>query len=175
MFFILHKKITIKKASESQNTNMDTEILQKLDEVLSRLTSLGQTFKSTSYQYPHQVNVTSPTYKMDTNYKSVTSNAKDQNTKRDFSTLRFAIQCYNCQGYGYIAANGSSSVKVTKVRELPVINPEPLPPLLSIPIVVCSDRQPLPPLLPTLSPVRVAIDKLSIIELEFDFEEFFIR
>jgi len=38
----LHQKITIKrkKASESQTTNMDTEILQKIDEVLSRLTSL---------------------------------------------------------------------------------------------------------------------------------------
>ena len=39
-----------KKASEA---NMETQILQKLDEVLNRLTSLGQAFKSISYQYAH--------------------------------------------------------------------------------------------------------------------------
>ena len=39
----MHKKHNNnkKEASEFQTTNMDTEILQKLDEVLSRLTSLG--------------------------------------------------------------------------------------------------------------------------------------
>ena len=107
---------------------MDTEILQKQDEVLSRLTSLGQEFKSTSYQYPHQVNVTTLAYKMNTKYKSVTSNAKHQNAKRDFSTFHPAIQCYNRQGYGHVAANCQSPVKVTKVREPLVTNPEPLPP-----------------------------------------------
>ena len=89
---------------------MDAEVLQKLDEILSRLTSLGQAFKSTSYQYPHQVNVTLLAYKMDTKCKSITSNAEDQNTKRDFSTIRPAIQCYNCQGYEHVAVNCPSLV-----------------------------------------------------------------
>jgi len=152
---------------------MDTEILQKLDEVLSHLTSLGQAFKSTSYQYPHQINVTTLAYKMDTKCKSVTSNTKDQNTKRDFSTLRPAIQCYTCQGYGHVVANCPSSVKVAKVRKLPVTNPEPCPSLLSTPYwVVCSDRQPLPPLLSTSTPVRVVICKLHVINTESDSEEF---
>ena len=152
---------------------MEIEILQNLDEVLSRLTSLGQAFKSTSYQYPHQVNVTTLVYKMDTKYKSVTSNTKVQNTKRDFSTLHPAIQYYNCQSYGHVAANYSSPVKVARIRELSVTNPKPLPPLLPTPtVIVFSACQPLPPLLPILSPFIVVIDKLSITESEFDSEEF---
>jgi len=143
---------------------------------LSRLTSLGQAFKSTSYQYPHQVNVTTLVYKMDTKYKSVTSNTKVQNTKRDFSTLRPAIQYYNCQSYGHVAANYSSPVKVARIRELSVTNPKPLPPLLPTPtVIVFSACQPLPPLLPTPSPIRVVIDKMHVTNTESDFEEFIYK
>ena len=39
---------------------------------------------------------------MNTNDKSAESNAKDENTKRDFSTLSHIIKCYNCQGYGML-------------------------------------------------------------------------
>ena len=42
-------------------------------------------------------------------------------------------------------------------------------------VVVCSGRQPLPPLLPTPSPVRVTIDKLSVTNTESDFEELIYR
>jgi len=52
------------------------------------------TFKSTLYQYSQQGNTQIPAYKMDT---------KGQNNKRDFSTLRSAIQCNKCQGYGHAA------------------------------------------------------------------------
>jgi len=59
--------------------------------------------------------------------------------------------------------------KPAKVKKPPVTNLETLPPLLPAPTaVVCPDHQPLPPLLPTLNPVRVAIDKLFIIESEFE-------
>ena len=52
------------------------------------------------------------------------------------------------------------------------MNSETFPPLLPTPtVVVCSGRQPLPLLL-TLSPVRVAIDKLSLTESDSDSEEF---
>jgi len=78
-------------ASEPQTANMNSEILQKLDEILIHMTNLGQAFKSTSYQYPHQGNVKAPSYKMDTKGKNVTSNIKDQNAKRDFTTLRPTI------------------------------------------------------------------------------------
>ena len=84
---------------------------------------------------------------MDTKDKSVICNAKGQNTKRDFFTLRPAIQCNKCEGYGHVAVICSSPVKV---KEPPVTNPESLPPLLSTPtVVVYSSRQPLPPLLST--------------------------
>jgi len=49
------------------------------------------TFKSTSYQYSHQSNTQMPAYKMNIKDKSVTSNAKGQNTKTNFSTFRSAI------------------------------------------------------------------------------------
>ena len=66
---------------------------------------------------------------MDTKDKSITSNAKVQNTKRDFSTLRLIIQCNKCQGYGHDVVTCPSLVKVVKVKKPPVTNPETLPPL----------------------------------------------
>ena len=83
------------------------------------------------------------------------------------------IQGNKCQGYGHIAVNCPTPVKVTKVKKPPVTNPEPLPPLLPTPsVVICSDRQHLSPLLPTSSPVRVVIDKLYVTNTESDSEEF---
>jgi len=110
---------------------------------------------------------------MDIKDKSVTSNAKGQNAKRDFSTLCPAIQCNKCQGYGYDVVIYPSLTKVVKVKKPHVTNPETLPPLLPTPtVVVYSCCQPLSPLLPTQSPLKIVIDKLSITESEFDCEEF---
>ena len=69
-------------------------------------------FMSTSYQFPHQGNAQTPTYKVDVEDKSVESNAKDKNTERDFSTLSPIVQCYNCQCYAHFAANCLSPVKI---------------------------------------------------------------
>ena len=81
------------------------------------------------------------------------------------------IQGNKCQGYGHVAVNCPTPVKITKVKKLPVTNPEPLPPLLPTPsVVVCSGRQHLPPLLPTSSPVRVVIDKLHVTNTKSDSE-----
>ena len=63
-------------------------------------------------------------------------------------------------------------VIVTKVKKSSDTNLEFLPLLLPTPtVVVCSGHQPLLPLLPTPSPVRVTIDKLSVTNMEFDSEE----
>jgi len=110
---------------------------------------------------------------MDIKDKRVTSNAKGQNTKRDFSTLRPAIHCYNCQDYGYVAANCPCPVKAVEVRKSPVINLEPHPSLLSTPVVIVySGCQPLPSLLSTPSPLRVSFDKLNFINTDSDSKEF---
>ena len=50
-------------ASEPQTSNMNSEILQKLEEILILMITCGQAFKFTSYQYPHQGNVKTPAYK----------------------------------------------------------------------------------------------------------------
>ena len=81
------------------------------------------TFKSTSYQYSHQSNTQTPAYKMDIKDKSVTSNAKRQNTKRNFFTLRPAIQCNKCQGYEHVVIC-SNPIKVAKVRKPLETHPE---------------------------------------------------
>jgi len=109
--------------------DITSKILQKLDEILSCITRLDQSFKSTSY--------------------------------------RPAIQYNKCQGYGHVAVNCPNSIKVTKVKEPSFINPKSLPLLLSIPtVIVYSDRQPLPPLLPSPSLVRIVIDKLPVTNIE---------
>jgi len=105
---------------------------------------------------------------MDTK-KNVTSNAKGQNPKRDFSTLRPAIQCNKCQSYRHANVISPSPVKVAKVREPLITNPELLPPSLLTP---SPSRQHFPPLLPTPSPFIIAINKLSISEPESDSEKF---
>jgi len=87
-----------------------------------------------------------------------------ESSDRDFSKLSPTIKRYKCQGYGHVAATCPTPVKVAQVRELPVTNPEPLPPLLqtqpsSLPllstptVIVYFDRRLLPPLLLTPSPV----------------------
>ena len=90
---------------------------------MNRLTSVEQVFKPTSYQYPHQSNPQTPVYKVDTKDKSIESNAKGKNTERDFSKLRFAIQCNKCQGYWHVAAICPSPIKVN-IDELPVTESE---------------------------------------------------
>ena len=96
-----------------------------------------------------------------------------ESSDRDYSKLSPTIKCYKCQGYGHVAANCPTPVKVHQVREPPVTNSELLPPLLSTPpsplpllstptVIVCFDRRPLPLLLPTPSPVITEIvDVLS--------------
>ena len=57
-----------------------------------------------------------------------------------------------CQGYGHVAANCLSPVKVAKVTKPPVTNSESLPPLLLTPtVIVCFGHLLLPPLLPITS------------------------
>ena len=73
---------------------------------------------------------------MDIKDKNVTSNAKGQNTKRDFSTLHPVIQCNKYQCYEHVDVICSSSVKVVKVKEPPVMNSETFPPLLPTPTTV---------------------------------------
>jgi len=78
----------------------------------------GLKFKSTSYQYPHQVHTQKPAYKMNTNDKSTKSSAKGKNTDRDFSTLSPIIKCYNCQGYEHVAANCSTQFKIAIIDRI---------------------------------------------------------
>ena len=106
---------------------MDTnsKIHQKLDEILIRMTSLGQAFNSTSYQYSQQGNVKAPTHKVGTKDKGIESNTKVKTTENDFSTLHPTIQCNKCQGYGHVAVIYPSPVKVTKVKGPLVTNLEP--------------------------------------------------
>jgi len=92
---------------------------------------------------------------------------------RDYSKLSPTIKCYKCQGYGHVAANCPTPVKAPQVREPPVTNSEPLPPLLptspsSLPllltptVIVCSGHQHLPPLLLTPTPmITELVDVLS--------------
>jgi len=83
---------------------------------------------------------------------------------RDYSKFSPTIKCYKCQGYGCVASNYPTPVKVPQIREPPVINSEPLPLLLSTPpsplsllsthtVIVCSGHQHLPTLLPTPTPM----------------------
>jgi len=95
-----------------------------------------------------------------------------ESSDRDYSKLSLTIKCYKCQGYGHVAANYLTIVKVAEVRE-PVTNSEPLPPLLPKPpsplpllstptVIVCSGRQHLLPLLPTSIPmITKLVDVLS--------------
>ena len=72
--------------------------------------------------------------------------------QRDLFKISPIIKCYKCEWYVYVAANCPTPIRVSKVREPPVTNPELFPSLQSTStVIVCSSNQPLPPLLPTLS------------------------
>ena len=102
-----------------------------------------------------------------------TTSVIKESSDRDYSKLSPTIKCYKCQGYGHVAANCPTLIKVAQVRKPPVINSEPLPLLLPTPpsplyllstptVIVCSDRQHLPPLLPTPTPmITELVDVLS--------------
>jgi len=83
------------------------------------------TFKSTFCQYPEHVHTQRPAYKVDTNDKSTESNAKGKNTERDFSTLSRIIKCYNCQGYGHVAANCPIPFKIAIIDKVFIEAPKP--------------------------------------------------
>jgi len=90
----------------------------KLDYTFRSQNHQAWIFKSTSYQYPHQVHAQTPTYKIETKDKSVKSNAKGKNTIRDF------FKCYKCQNYGHVAAICPTPVRVA-FNKLPATNTEP--------------------------------------------------
>ena len=125
------------------------------------------TFKSISYQYSHQGNTQTPAYKMDTKVKSVTSNAKGQSTKRDFSTFVLQSSVTNVKVMDMLLhismpsqSRQSQGATCNESRDLPLLLPTPI-------VVVFSCCQ-LLPLLLTPSPVRVAINTLSITIKEFE-------
>jgi len=102
-----------------------------------------------------------------------TTSVIKESSDRDYSKLSLTIKCYKCQGYGHVAANCPTPIKVAHVREPPLTNSEPLPPLLPTPpsslsllstptVIVCYGRQHLPPLLPTPTPmITELVDVLS--------------
>ena len=71
---------------------------------------------------PISGNSQTPTHKVDIKDKDVKSNTEDKSTERDFFKFSPIIKCYKCQGYGYVAANYSSPVKVAIDKELCVTN-----------------------------------------------------
>ena len=92
------------------------------------------TFKSTFCQYLHQVHTQRPAYKVDTKDKSVESNANGKNTKKDFFTLSPIIKCYNCQGYGHVAANYPTPFKIAIIGRVFIEAPS---------LIALSPRKPL--------------------------------
>jgi len=50
---------------------------------------------------------------MVTNGKSVKKNTKGKDIEKKSSKISLTIKCYKCQGYGHIATNCSSPVRIT--------------------------------------------------------------
>ena len=91
-------------------------------------------FKSTSCHYPHQVYTHRLAYKVDTSDKSAKSNIKGKTTERDFSTLSPINKCYNCQGYGHVAANYPTPFKIAIIGRVFIEAPS---------LIALSPRKPL--------------------------------
>ena len=108
-------KREITELKEAYALVQDLDIL-KLSHAFRRQKHEAPTFKSTSCQYPHQVHAQRPAYKVDTNDKSAESNAKDKNTKRDFSTLSHIIKCYKYQAYGHVALSVQPRLELLSIN-----------------------------------------------------------
>jgi len=78
-----------------------------------------QTTKLTSSQYPNFFQGQTSTHKANTKDKSVEN--KGKGIDRKFSKLTSTIKCYKCQGYGHVAANCSSAVKITFFYRVPEV------------------------------------------------------
>ena len=76
-----------------------------------------QTTKPHSSSYSNCLQSQTSTHKADSKDKSVDNKGKD--TDKEISKLTLTIKCYKCQGYGHVAANCSSPVKITLVNWVP--------------------------------------------------------
>jgi len=87
--------------------------------------TISQQSSLTSYQYLHQGNAQTPTYKVETKGKSIERNAKGKSIERDFFALSYIIKCYDCQDYGHVAANCSTPFKIDIIDRVSIESLKP--------------------------------------------------
>ena len=80
-----------------------------------------QTTRPNSGSFSNRFQSQISSHKVDTKGKSIENKGKD--TDREFSKLAPAIKCYKCQGYGHVAANYPTPVKIALInREHEVVS-----------------------------------------------------
>jgi len=78
-----------------------------------------RTIKPNSGSYPNCFQSQTSSHMEDTKGKSIEN--KGKGIDREFSKLTLIIKCYKCQGYGHVAANCPTQVKITLVNEKPEV------------------------------------------------------
>ena len=110
---------------------MDSQLATALAAISAQLDNLIQAMESSNQTLDRII--TKIEKKSENSIPSVVTLVVKESSDRDFSKFSLMIKCYKCQDYEHVAANCPTPVKVAQVREPPVTNSEPLPPLLPTP------------------------------------------
>jgi len=96
-------------------------LFQYLDAAKSNSISKGhvQTTRSNSGSYSNRFQSQTATHRADTKGKSVEN--KDKGVDKEFSKSTPTIKYYKCQGYGHVAANCPTPVKIALINEEPEV------------------------------------------------------
>ena len=78
-----------------------------------------QTIRSPSGQYPNRFQCQTFTHIADAKGKNIEN--KGNGVDKEFSKLTPIIKCYKCQGYGHVAANCPTLVKITLLNGEPEV------------------------------------------------------
>ncbi|XP_020257552.1 uncharacterized protein LOC109834065 [Asparagus officinalis] len=115
----LRNKLLIQGISELERAYA---IVQDLDITRSSSTfkNFVQGHKHTSSQYPTRFQTQTSSQKTDTSSGSKERDNKGKGTERNFSKISSTTKCYKCQGYGHVAANCPSPVKIAIVIREPI-------------------------------------------------------
>ncbi|XP_020258176.1 uncharacterized protein LOC109834550 [Asparagus officinalis] len=97
-------------------------VVQDLDTTRSSSTFKNsvQGHKYTLGQYPNRFQAQTSSQKTDTSSGNKERDNKGKGTERNFSKVSSTTKCYKCQGYGHVAANCPSPVKIAIVNGEPV-------------------------------------------------------
>jgi len=78
-----------------------------------------QTIRSPSGQYPNRFQCQTFTHIADAKGKNIEN--KGNGVDKEFSKLTPIIKCYKCQGYGHVAANCPTPVKIALINGKPEV------------------------------------------------------